>query len=309
MAEQIENVVYEFAGFRADAVRRRLLAGDELLPLTSKAFDTLMTLIRHKGATVSKAALMDAVWADTAVEENNLTQQIAALRKAFGERPDEHRFIVTVPGKGYSLVAEVRTRPADPPAETVPVGRGTPVLRNHNRGLMGYAVAIAYVLLVVAVCVLSSFQPHDRHRPSLAVLDFRSGESGDDAIGNGIRDTLRARLGSLRDITVLRDDAEHVDADVVAAGRRMQVDTVITGSVQREHERIRVAVELLDTANGRVVWSKTFDESASNVFALQDSIAGEIARVLNVSISWAATPSGSVAGLMHARATRGIMAI
>src|SRR5580765_759866 len=231
MAEQIENVVYEFAGFRADAVRRRLLAGDELLPLTSKAFDTLMTLIRHQGATVSKAELMDAVWADTAVEENNLTQQIAALRRAFGERPDEHRFIVTVPGKGYSFVADVRIAPDDSPAEIALVEHRTFARRYDNRGLMGYAVAVAYVLLVVATCVLSPFQLHDRHRPSLAVLDFRSGDSGDDAIGTGIRDTLRARLGSLRDITVLRDDAERVDTDVVAAGRRMQVDTVITGSV------------------------------------------------------------------------------
>src|SRR6478672_7711606 len=97
---------YEFDGFVVDAVRRTVTRDSRPIPLTAKAFDTLLFLIEHGGETVTKRQIMDTVWADTAVEENNLTQQISTLRKAFGEIPGDHRFIVTVPGKGYAFIAD-----------------------------------------------------------------------------------------------------------------------------------------------------------------------------------------------------------
>jgi DNA-binding winged helix-turn-helix (wHTH) protein len=117
MDEQSEYIVYEFGSFRADVLKRRLYVDGKPLPLTPKAFDTLLMLIRHRGAVVSKTDLINSIWADTAVEENNLTQQISALRKALGESPGDHRFIVTVPSRGYSFIAPVRdishTEPTD----------------------------------------------------------------------------------------------------------------------------------------------------------------------------------------------------
>jgi len=286
MHEQDENLTYEFAGFTVDVRRRQLLNEGTALPLTSKSFDTLVMLIRRQGKTVSKTELMDSVWAETAVEENNLTQQISILRRILGESPGDHRFIVTVPGKGYSFVADVRADLADGASDvgnlrTTPARRISPIL-------IGYSLAFSYILLVVIVCIGSALRYQgDSHRQSLAVLEFSSAGTGDEFIGAGISDTLRARLGSVQDLIVLRDNMTQGDRDVIAAGRRLKVDTVITGSVQRDHERIRVAVELLNTADGRIVWSKTYDTSASNMFALQDSIAGEIARVLNVRIALA----------------------
>src|SRR5262245_37973301 len=107
MSDTDVHVIYEFCGYRADPLTRRLFIGRECLSLTPKAFDTLLVLIANRGQIVSKNDLINGVWADTAVEENNLTQQIAALRRAFGERAGDHRFIVTVPGRGYRFVAPV----------------------------------------------------------------------------------------------------------------------------------------------------------------------------------------------------------
>jgi TolB-like protein len=75
------------------------------------------------------------------------------------------------------------------------------------------------------------------------------------------------------------------DTDALSAGQQLQVDAVVTGSVQRDQDRVRVSVEMVDVANGQIVWGKTFDEDASNVFALQDAIAVELARVLKVKFS------------------------
>src|SRR5687768_14328046 len=115
MSDQGTSFVYEFGIFRVDALKRQLSRNGTPLPLPSKAFDTLMILLRSRGETVSKDELMTSIWEDTAVEENNLTQQIATLRRVLGERAGDRNFIVTVPGRGYSFVAVVHQRQDDLP--------------------------------------------------------------------------------------------------------------------------------------------------------------------------------------------------
>lgn len=107
---------YEFGPFRLDPTKRLLLRDGMPQPLTPKALDILLVLVRHGDQVVGKDELMRAVWPDTAVEENNLTRNISALRKALGEGPQDHNYVVTVPGRGYSFVAGVRDS-ADEPAE------------------------------------------------------------------------------------------------------------------------------------------------------------------------------------------------
>ncbi len=272
MLEQNDSVIYQFAGFSVDAVRRRLLREGVPVQVTSKALDTLLYLIEHSGETVTKAELMNAVWKDTAVEENNLTQQISALRRAFGERPNDHRFIVTVPGRGYCFVAEIQRKTNFSPM---------PVRNFDGAILRGYVLAFAYMLLVLFPVAWSAIGERDRPQ-SLAVLNFRASGGGVESIELGISETLRARLGSVEDL-VVRPAPK--DVDPLDAGRRLQVDTVVTGSVQRDHDRVRVIVEMVDVANGRIVWGKTFDDSVENIFTLQDAIAGEVATAVRVNPS------------------------
>lgn len=97
----------EFSGFRLDVEARELFGPDDTaLPLTSKALDVLVYLAEHRDRIVGKDELLAAVWAGRVVEENNLPQAISALRKAFGVGAGEHRFIVTIPGRGYRFVAQ-----------------------------------------------------------------------------------------------------------------------------------------------------------------------------------------------------------
>lgn len=98
---------YEFGPFRVDALKRRLLRDGKIVPLTPKAFDTLLALIENSGQVVEKDDLMEKVWPGIAVEENNLTQNVSALRKALGERRDEPQYILTVSGLGYRFIASV----------------------------------------------------------------------------------------------------------------------------------------------------------------------------------------------------------
>jgi len=104
---------YEFGPFRVDPDRRQLLRENQPVPLQPKAFDTLLALIQRSETLVSKDELMQAVWPDAFVEESNLTQNIFVLRKTLGEAAGQHRFIVTVPGRGYRFAERVRLVPED----------------------------------------------------------------------------------------------------------------------------------------------------------------------------------------------------
>ena len=103
--------IYEFGGFRLDPAKRRLQRVDGTpVPLTRRVFDTLLYMIEHHDAVLDKEQIMEAVWPDSIVEENNLAQAISKLRQVFGETPGSHSYIVTVPGRGYRFVAEVNER-------------------------------------------------------------------------------------------------------------------------------------------------------------------------------------------------------
>ena len=106
---------YAFGPFVVDPLKRRLWRERGLVPISSKTFDVLVVLLEHRDHSVSKDELLNLVWPDTAVNENNLARQISSLRRALGQRPDEHDFVVTIPGHGYRFVATVRELSEVPP--------------------------------------------------------------------------------------------------------------------------------------------------------------------------------------------------
>src|SRR5205809_4993131 len=95
---------YAFAEFELDCARKRLLKQGKPVALNYRAYELLAVLVERKGEILSKDELLEKVWEGQFVEEGNLPVHISALRKIFGEKKDDNRFIVTVPGRGYSFV-------------------------------------------------------------------------------------------------------------------------------------------------------------------------------------------------------------
>ena len=109
MTRSGEQPIYAFEGFHLDAQHRVLSrAGGEPIPLAPKVFDTLLYFVEHQGKLLDKRVLLETIWPHVIVEENNLNQSISTLRRVLGEKPGEHRFIVTEPGRGYRFLATVR---------------------------------------------------------------------------------------------------------------------------------------------------------------------------------------------------------
>ena len=157
---------YAFGPFVVDRVKRVLRRDGQPVALTSKAFDVLVYLVEQRDRTVPKDEILEKVWGARIVEENNLFRQISRIRKALDERPDEHRYLVTIPNEGYGFVGQVTaldSLPDEPPEEPVitepdedidaePVGEAAgPVPQNARQRFNRRArVAAALVVVVVA---------------------------------------------------------------------------------------------------------------------------------------------------------------
>jgi TolB-like protein/DNA-binding winged helix-turn-helix (wHTH) protein len=295
-----------------------LLRDGQPVPVTSKVFDTLLVLVLHGGQVIQKDELMKALWPDTIVEENNLTQQISMLRKALGERAGDHRYVVTVPGRGYSFVAPVR-EVWDDRTELMPEGRAGPEIIIDTEGERGKPEAEEKpylpsasassarhrrmsLTLMVALCVLLAglgvlfsyrwIEGKAKQRASgapgksIAVLPFKdlSTRSSDNSLGTGLTDTLIARLSNIRQISVRPTSAVIKYAgenwDARAAGRELGVDSVLEGTVQRAGDRVRVTAQLVSVRDGSALWAQSFDDRFTDIFAMQDSISEQITRAM-----------------------------
>lgn len=297
---------YRFGPYRLDARTRELRRGDEPVALTARAFDVLLVLIEHRDRVVGRDELLSTVWAGRVVEENNLTQAIAALRRAFGTGPQDHRYIVTVPGRGYQFVAEleddaledaggVRSQPASPaPAPAPGIARRTFASLPVALGLAVLALLLAWWRprppAPAALQPVAEAPVPDAPR-SLAVLPFRALAGGpqDELLGLGLADTLITRISTATALRVrpLPSAARFADAaDPVESARELGVDYLVEGSTQRLGEAVKVNARLLD-ADGRAVWSGTYDASLERIFTLQDRIAGDLAEALAVKVATA----------------------
>jgi len=118
--ENPNKELYEFGPFRVNVAERVLTRGQQVIPLTPKAFDTLVVLVRNSGHVLEKDELLKQVWPDTFVEEGVLAVNIAALRKALNEGDEGRSYIETVPRRGYRFIGEVQAlgrSPADEAAQ------------------------------------------------------------------------------------------------------------------------------------------------------------------------------------------------
>ena len=178
MSEQSRRF-YEFGSFSVHATRRLLLRNGDPIPLEPKVLETLVALVENRGRILTKDELLKQVWGDTIVEEGGLTRNISILRKALGERPGQHEYIVTAPGRGYQFVAHVRERfeNGDEPRAHLPMvqesdsfpyqGESGIKARDWLRPPRILGVT-ATVVLILAVFVGSRWFPRETDAPSYA---------------------------------------------------------------------------------------------------------------------------------------------
>ena len=283
-----ESSIYKFDAFCVDSGKRLLLRDDEIIALTPKVFETLLYLVNHNGKVLEKDELMSAIWPDTIVEENNLNKNISVLRQVLGENPGAHRFIVTVPGKGYKFVADVRTISVEKIPET---SDSKP--RREGRSSKRSAFAAAGVIAALAIAVLAfgySYFNNQRQIDSIAVMPFvnESGNPELEYLSDGLTGNLIESLSKVPDLqvkalsTVVRYKGANSDARRI--GQELNVEAVLFGHLIETGEDLTLQVELVDS-RGNNLWRRTYQKKVSGLVVLQSELARDLVHELTVPIT------------------------
>ncbi len=271
---------YCFGSFTLDLIRGCLLHEGREVKLRPKSFELLRYLVERGGRLVGRAELMQAIWPDTFVSEESLAQCLMEVRRALQD--DSQRFVKTVPRRGYIFLTEVR-EPA--PVEAARAETRWPNTRALLLASGLLAAGLGGVLLYWRVF------PRANEPATLAVLPFRplSQNGRDESLELGMADALITKLSNLHQTTVRPTSAVRRyldgDTDAVTAGRQLQADWVLEGSIQRSGDRIRVTVQLLGVRGGKPSWAGTFDERFTDIFTVQDLISERVADALALQLT------------------------
>ena len=282
--------LYEFGPFRLDPGKRLLLRDNQPVPLQLKAFETLLVLIRNSERVVLKDDLMKAVWPDTFVEEANLAQNVFVLRKILGAKVGDHRYIDTIPGRGYRFTEKVRII-SEEESLVVESHSRTRVVIEDTRTNWRSAISGTAVILVLGSALLlmiGSFRGRGKAEnakfESLAVLPFLdlSPDSSGQYLSDGVTDELiteLAQIGTLRVIS-RRSSAKYkgTDKSSVQIGHELGVDALIEGTIELVGDRVRIRAQVIDASTDRHLWARSYDREVKDVLSLQSDAAHDIAQ-------------------------------
>jgi TolB-like protein/DNA-binding winged helix-turn-helix (wHTH) protein/tetratricopeptide (TPR) repeat protein len=301
--------IYEFGAFQLHTAERLLRRLDgTAVPLTPRVFKTLVYMVEHHHTVLDKERIMEAVWPDSIVEENNLAQAISKLRHVFGETPASQNYIATVAGRGYRFVAEVKERP--PNAVHADYGPTPADLRRvraqgpaEHRWVLAAAITALVIVGIAALFFIRNHAPGSAvpadnvsalapvPGKSVAVLPFEplGRDMDDELLGLGMADAVIGRMSNLKQLVVLPTSAvskyKGPASDPLAAGRALHVDAILSGTVQRSGDKVRVTVQLVHVASGRTIWSEKFDQTFTDIFGVQDSISDNVVRSLAINVT------------------------
>jgi len=242
-----EAHLYKFDDFCLDAGKRLLFRTGVSVPLSPKVFETLLHLVQSHGRIVGKDELMRAVWPDTAVEENNLNQNISTLRRVLGESRGENRYIATIPGRGYQFVPTVE------------------VSASHSR---------------TAACVTVAVLPFE----NLSANPER--EYLADGLTEEVIATLGqidpAGLSVIGRTTMIA--YKHTRSTLAQIGRELGADYLVESSMRSEGGHLRIASRLIRLPDQVQVWSMSYDSEPTSILEFQREISTAIAERVRVQL-------------------------
>lgn len=296
---------YSFGEFTLDVDRGALLSGSADIKLRPKSFELLRYLVQQHGRLVSRDELLDAIWADTVVTQDAVTQCLIDVRKAIGDK--SQKMIRTVPKRGYIFDLPVTehggpTATADAPKDSV-LGPQRPGWRIGAAlaGLIGIAAISLYFVVADRTtedrhpgtdeqASEEATMPGGRIRLAVLPLDNFSGDPDQEYFSDGLTEELIAQLAGLRSdrlgviartsVMYYKDKNKRIDE----IGRELSLDYVLEGSVRRADDRVRVTAQLIKVDDQTHVWVQSFERDLQDILVLQSEIAQRVTRSLALEL-------------------------
>lgn len=237
---------YVFGSYRLDLAGQQLLRDGKPLPLKPKAYDTLLFLLQHRDRVVGKEELLEAVWPRQIVEDANLSQNIYEVRRALDDGPRDPCWVQNVPRRGYRFIGQAGEEWAETNSASAP--------------------------------------------RSIAVLPFRPlvAQQRDEPLELGLTDAIVTALSRTRRIRVRPLGAVLPFAgpkqEPLAVAARLQVESVLEGTLQVADGRLRVSARLWRVADGVPLWAGRFDTDASHLFEVEDAISVQVAAAVELQL-------------------------
>jgi DNA-binding winged helix-turn-helix (wHTH) protein/tetratricopeptide (TPR) repeat protein len=244
------RILYEFGPFLMDPDKQVLLRENHPIPVTPKAFETLLALVRRSRDVVSKGELLKEIWPDSFVEESNLSQNIFLLRKALGDTAENRQYIVTLPGRGYRFAAPVRTVTMQGEALVARVGTRTQIVIEENEAETNQALkpaptpktpkasrkfrlamaVVAVLLALGAFLLIRSRRPANLgEKESILVADFVN-TTGDPVFDDTLRQGMEVQLEQSPSLSLVSEDSIRQALGLMG----QSPNTLLTGWTARE---------------------------------------------------------------------------
>ena len=288
-----------FGTFEVDLATGELRRNGVKRKIQEQPFRVLAMLLDHPGEVVTREALRERLWpADTFVDfEHGLNTAIRKLRRALDEAAENPRYVETPARRGYRFIAPVTVEASEVTGTPEPVpAQPQPAKRWSWSPVVGAILTLAVAAIVVWT---SRAARHDAAAPpaamdrsaQLAVLPMRVLTEGENStlMGIGIADAILTRLANVRSISIRPTSAILPFAaggvDAADAGRRLNVEHVLTGTVQRLGDVYRFNMQMLRVSDGAPEWGQQIDVRRSDLFALEDQVSAQVVAALQLRLS------------------------
>jgi TolB-like protein/DNA-binding winged helix-turn-helix (wHTH) protein len=265
-----------FSEYEMDFGQHELRRSGETVPIEPQVFDVLAHLVRNRERIVTKDELFETVWQGRIVSDAALSSRISAARRAIGDNGDDQALIRTVYKRGFRFVAAVDAAPiVDEATPLVPCASADAGNDNSN-----------------AAAQTNGGLPAGRDaaaatgRPSIAVLPFSnlSGDGGNEHFSYGLMEDLIRLLARNRWLTVISRHSSSAFTDpsqgFAAIGAALNVRYLLTGSVRRSHETVRITAELVRAADSAQLWAEHYEVPLAGIFDIEEEMARQIAATI-----------------------------
>ncbi len=297
-------MIFRFRDCELDTGRYELRRGGVVQPVEPQVFRLLAYLIENRNRVVTRTELYEAIWDGRIVAEAALYSRIKSARSAIGDEGQAQAQIRTVSRTGYQFVAEVeeagaanalgaRALTALPSPTTAPAAPAARAARPSRAKLLGILAGAATAVVAGYLLTRPGAGPTPTAAqpavPTIAVLPFldMSPAKDQEYFADGLTEEMTDHLSRIHGLRVVaRTSAfafkgKHEDMRTIAS--KLDAQHLLEGSVRRDGENLRITAQLID-ANGKHIWSQTYDRKRDDIFAIQDEVSKSVATVLSVTV-------------------------
>ena len=310
---------FVFGEFRLEPESQSLWSANREIHLAKRPFDVLLFLIENRERVVSRDELLDKFWDGHEVYDDALRKAVGATRHALDDTRKPPRFIETRYGNGFRFIGEIEVKSRESGVESKSESQISDFkLRNEDRRLKNedhqsnsnfknryVLIAVSIISILFISLSFYVYFPNAKESPppqnnlveaaapirSIAVLPLKNltGDANNEYFSDGVTESIITQLSRVNELKVVSRSSTFAlkgkEIDPREIGKKLNVDALLEGSIQKKGDLLSASVRLISTQDGRILWtSQDFERPIANAYELQDTISCNIAIKLRTEL-------------------------